>query len=411
MSKETPTAEKGRRGSLILFSVAFAYFATFPMDNMWTLLLVEIASTLQVTVGAAGQIRTASTVATVVFAVLTGILSIRYRHKSLLLIGVLCMIISALGCFLAPSLSLVQIFNFLNGVGSVMVGAMAITLIGDFLPLVKRGMAVSVIQATTYFALFVGTPITGLIASIGGWRSVLIVFQLPVSVAGLVLAFFGLPSTSQEPRLKTSKETYLNGFKQVLFSKSPAGCFVGLVLRAASAFAITLYVVAFFKQRFLLSESFGVGIIMGEMLLMILSNLVAGRLVNRFGRKPLTVLTTLLWGIFIISFFYVPNLWIALTLFFTGWWFGGMALSASSSLALEQVPEFRGTMMSLNVVFLSIGGVIGGVVGGIVLDLFSYEVMGLIVGLMSIASAIVYYLLTKDPYGPSLQVAGVAEEE
>lgn len=74
-----------------------------------------------------------------------------------------------------------------------------------------------------------------------------------------------------------------------------------------------------------------------------------------------------------------------------------MALSASVSLTLEQVPKFRGTMMSIHGVFLAIGGALASIIGGITIDLFSYQTLGLIVGLLSIVSAMVYHFLTVDP--------------
>lgn len=153
----------------------------------------------------------------------------------------------------------------------------------------------------------------------------------------------------------------------------------------------------------MVSTDFASAIILGAALCYTLGSLVAGRLVNKFGRIPLTVLTVLLAGIFAISFVHLPNLWLSIALFFLGCWFSGMASSAANSLALEQVPRFRGTMMSMNSAAISLGNALGAAVGGLALDLFNYEVMGSVLGAVAIVAAIIFYLLTADPGAPELQ--------
>ena len=71
--------------------------------------------------------------------------------------------------------------------------------------------------------------------------------------------------------------------------------------------------------------------------------------------------------------------------------------AASSSLTLEQVPRFRGTMMSLFSAVYSLGSALGAGVGGLVLLLYDYGFVGISLGAIGIASAIVFYLLTIDP--------------
>ncbi|MDH7564684.1 MAG: MFS transporter [Candidatus Bathyarchaeota archaeon] len=146
-----------------------------------------------------------------------------------------------------------------------------------------------------------------------------------------------------------------------------------------------------------MSTNFGIGIMLGAALCYTLGSLVAGRLANRFGRKALTVLSSFLAGVFIISFVYLSNLWFSLAVNFWGSWFSGMASSTANGLSLEQVPEFRGTMMSINSAAISLGGALGAAVGGSALDLFNYEALGLILGAMGLAAAVIFYFLTIDP--------------
>jgi len=387
--------ERASPGSLFLSALAISNFATGPLGVLITLLLIDIALTFEVSVGVAGQINTFSSVISVVFALFMGILSVKFRHKSLLIIGLLCVGVSALGCLLASNFNLMLISYSLSGVGTAMVFPMAITLVGEHLHLEQRGNAVGWIIAAGSLSYLVGAPVIVLIADIGGWRMTLLGFVIPVSLASLLLALIGLPSTSRE-QLTVNKTTYLGSFRGVMLNKSAAACLAGNVFRTASFVAIVLYGVSFFRQRFLVSTDSASLIIIGAASCYTLGSLVAGRLVNKFGRKSLTVLSALLAGIFIISFVYLPNLWLSLALNFLGTWFSGMASSAANSLTLEQVPRFRGTMMSINSAALSLGNALGSALGGLALVLFNYEVMGSILGVMGIVAAILFYFLTID---------------
>jgi len=74
-----------------------------------------------------------------------------------------------------------------------------------------------------------------------------------------------------------------------------------------------------------------------------------------------------------------------------------MKSTASNSLTLEQVPKFRGTMMSINSAAGNLGSSLGAGVGGLVVLLFNYEGMAMALGVMSFAAAIVIQLLAIDP--------------
>lgn len=102
-------------------------------------------------------------------------------------------------------------------------------------------------------------------------------------------------------------------------------------------------------------------------------------------------------GVFVICLFLMPSFGLALPFDYSGVFLAGVAFSAATSLSLEQVPKSRGTMMSLNTAVASIGTALAAAVGGAVLDLFSYEALGLTLGVAGVIAAAVFYFLTKDP--------------
>jgi predicted MFS family arabinose efflux permease len=131
----------------------------------------------------------------------------------------------------------------------------------------------------------------------------------------------------------------------------------------------------------------------------IVAPLVAGRLVNKFGAKTLTLISTVLAAFFVMVFFFIPNLWVAIVFDMLHVWFGATAGVAFVCLVLEQVPKSRGTVMSLNRVFNSIGETIAPAVGGALLLLTGgmYGAIGLALGSMTIAGVAILFFFVKDP--------------
>ena len=103
---------------------------------------------------------------------------------------------SAVAFFFAPNFAVVLITNVGVGTGIAMVTSMAYSLIGEFYPLEKRGRAIGWIVAATTLAYVIGAPVIGVLASIGSWRTVMILLALPVALASLILALFVIPKKS-----------------------------------------------------------------------------------------------------------------------------------------------------------------------------------------------------------------------
>ena len=71
--------------------------------------------------------------------------------------------------------------------------------------------------------------------------------------------------------------------------------------------------------------------------------------------------------------------------------------SSVDSLNLEQVPEFRGPMMSLSTAASTLGGIIGSGLGGLSLILHGHSSVGAILGSFGIISGIIYYTFAREP--------------
>jgi predicted MFS family arabinose efflux permease len=394
----TSTTDSKSPDRLVIPAMIIATAAISASSTILTLFIVDIASAFNVSVGVASQLATVNNAGEFIFSILLSVMVVRFRYKSLILAGVLVTVVSAIGNFFAPNLLTMQIFFVLEGIGSVIVGVMSLTLFGDLFSPKKRAKAVSYLAATLWVTALISFPYAGLIANALGWRFIFILHVLPVSLAGLILAFLFVPS---KPHIQTpivKKTSYLKSFKQILTNKSATACLVATVI-AASGRKVGIFGVAFYRQQFSMSVDFTVAVSMAIIAINVVGSFLAGRLTNKFGAKPNVVAGRLLSGVCTMMFFLVPNLWGALLFDFLQVWFASLAAPSYKCLALAQVPESRGTMMSLNHAMGSFSRTIAPAVGGalLVLTLGFYGAVGLALGGMTIASSLILLFLAKDP--------------
>lgn len=310
--------------------------------------------------------------------------------------GLLFISITALGCAFALNFAMMLIAFSLYGLGVCIVEPMLFSLVGEHFPLEKRANAIGWIITGVALSSLMGAPIYGFIVSLefGNWRIAFLGYVLPVSLLGLAMAAKGVLS---RPHPTMIKGKYLEGFKGVFANHSATMCLVGAALSIAGFQAIVLYGTSYFRQQFLLSIKYVSFIWPVFAFCYILGNQVSGRMVNQYGRKLVTVLSAFFAGIFTISFMNVPNIWLAFAFTCIGCVFFGMLATASFSLTLEQVPNFRGTMMSLRSASTSMGAALGAGVGGYALYWWDYERVGLALGALSIAAAIIFNIMVFDP--------------
>lgn len=278
-----------------------------------------------------------------------------------------------------------------------MVGPMTFTLVAEYFPLERRTSAIGWLSAGLSLSYVIGAPAIGFIAELSGWQLAFLGFVLPISIAGLMLAAKCLPPAPHSRMRTTGGRDYFAGFRAVLSNRSAVACMVGMATALAAYQAFLAYSSSFYRQRFLASTTLASLFVLVSALCFTLGSLVCGRFVNKLGRKTLAVSAAAIGSIFIISHTNLPILWLSLTARFLGSLFMALTNTAIGSLTLEQVPRFRGTMMSINRAVSSVGSALGAGLGGLALLLYDYEFVGISLGIIGLAGAVILQLLAIDP--------------
>ena len=381
-------------GRLFLPSLVLAGFATQPAETILSLLLIDIAESFNKPVGTMSQIRTTAAVLTLVSAVCMGVISVKMRHKTLLLSGLGCFMASAIGCSLAVDYSTMLAAYSLSGVGLAMVSPMAFALIGRHVPLERRANATGYFIAGNASSFMVGGPVLSYLTRLGGWRYAFLFYMLPIAATGAVLSWLGVPPEDNKP---SGGGSYTEGVKALLLNGSVLACLLGGLLAKATWQGVISYGVSFYRERFLLSRGWASLVLSGIALAFIVGVLGSGRIINKLGRKTVTFASFLLTGMFSVFYMNMPVFAVSVAVILVMSVVSGLRRNAGQSLSLEQAPGYRGSMMSLSTAGDSLGSALGAGLGGLALTAGGYRLVGLVLGVLGLLSSLIIRLYAVDP--------------
>lgn len=382
--------------NMITPSLVIARLATWPIGTITGLLLIDIGLTFNQSVGIMGQIRTVGSLLGVIFALLLGILSVKYNHKTLLIIGLLLVALSAMGCWLSPSFLIILLAYPLSNIGNSMVGPMSFSLVGTLLPQEKRSGAISLMLTGMALVSIFGGFVINYLNGIGGWRMTFLGFALPIALAASIIVYLFIPLPKVESGSTGTQIGILSGFRQVFSSRSATACLLGQAISMAAWGGITTFSGSFWRQVFGLSIGTVVLIGVGSGICYIAGNLFAGKFANKYGSKKLVVTALLVAGVLWILWTYLRILWMSLVFGYFIVIFGGMRGTAINSLTLEQISSARGTLMSLNGAAQSLGTAFGVAVGGYLLIRFGYSGLFLAYSAFFILGGLIISFLAKE---------------
>lgn len=110
--------ESGSYPRLVLPSLVLSRFIIQSPSIVLGLLMIDIGVSFGLPVGIMGQISTAASLFGFVACILMGVLSVRFRHRSLILAGLGLRVASAIGCYYVQGYDVMLVVYALNGLGT-----------------------------------------------------------------------------------------------------------------------------------------------------------------------------------------------------------------------------------------------------------------------------------------------------
>ena len=140
MSDQDTKIGKNFKLPLFVAALFLANLSIYTTNYFQNIVLLDVSKTFKVTVGTMSQLSTVSYLMGIIIGLVMGFLAVRFKHKSLLLLGIASYGVGTLVYYFAPNFATVLFSPVFEGIGSGMVSIMIFALIGEVLPLQKRGL-------------------------------------------------------------------------------------------------------------------------------------------------------------------------------------------------------------------------------------------------------------------------------
>lgn len=377
-------------------AVVLARAATTPMNNITGYLLIEIGQAFQQPLGIISQIRTVQSIIAVVFSLLMGAISVKFKHKTLLISGILLIAISAVGCWITPNFLFLLLVFPLAGIGTAMVQPMTNALVGEHLPREKRSGAIGwMMTGMASLGILAGFVINYL-NGIGGWRLAFIGYAFPVALIATILVYYWIPRSNREISSSHGGEGLMSGFKQVYSNRSAISCLIGMAISQTTWRAVGLFFASFYRQQFNIAIGTLAFFSIGTTLSYIGGNLFTGKYADRLGRKKLSIISLLLSGVIMVPVFISSTFLMSYAFLILFAIISGIRSTSTQSHTMEQMPSARGTLMSCMSAAISLGATLGAAIGGYILLGYSFVEFGYVFGAVNILGALVFAFLTIE---------------
>jgi predicted MFS family arabinose efflux permease len=382
--------EYGGRGP-ILPTLIISISSIDPPSLIISIGLIEVASAFGVSVGLAGQIRSAGSVLAIVAALAMGVLSVRYSYKSLLLGGLLVNLVSSICCALAPSFVLLVACFSVMGLVTSLVTPMVFSYIGECYPGESRAQVVGTLTSLRTVSYLLMVQLIGLVVGFRGWRSAFLLLAAPITILGLALSLKVLPGI--RGRENPGRVSLIEGYRGVLASRSAVACLIGNMLAGGAwAGGVIVYTVTYLREAFLLPRSEASNVFSGLVIGVIAGNYLGGPIIKRLGGKRVMVVSCLLTGILEACYMNSPVIQLTVAIVVVMSVLAGIVMTSTNTLLLDQVPLYRGTVTSVNSAVSQLGVALGAALGGLVLQLQGWGTVGVVFGAMHFVASIVYYV-------------------
>ena len=384
MPENTPISPPPKPGSAIraITLLAVASFAAQAMVRSTDSLLPQIATDLNVTVGATSVIVTFYLLAHGSVQLIIGPIGDRYGKYLCVAIAAAVSTLTVIACGLATSLPMLVAARLACGLATGWIIPFALAFVGDVIPYERRQQVIGGFLSGQILGQMFGQAAGGVLGDFFGWRNVFFILAglLAVATVGLWHELWRNPVTHVRNAPVQERHGFVADYATVL--RSPWARIVILMafIEAAAMFGAFTYVGADLHLRFDVGFSL-VGLFVGFFALGgLFYSLTVRTMVARFGQTGLSLGGGVLLALAYVTLAFEPYYWIApLAIAATGLGFY-MLHNTLQTNATQMSPQARGTALGIFSSALYLGQTAGVAVAGLAFDRFTAVPVFLVAG-------------------------------
>jgi len=311
-----------------------------------------------------GMIFAGFSISRAIFMPIIGRLSDRTGRKVFICIGLLIYSIISLGFIWADSVSQLTLVRLIQGAAAGMIIPIAQAYVGDISPEGKEGTWMGYFIAAFHMGFGVGPFIGGVLTDHFGMNAAFYTMGGLNLMAFLIATFF-LPET----KTRRTEASPTPSFRAMSRSGMVRGLFVFRFSFYMGAAAFVIFLPIFADQYLKLSPTL-IGILLGvNILLVALLGIYGGYIADRFNRKMLVVVGSIVNLIWLALIPQAYNFWYLLVLCIIGGLAGATALPAAEALVVEEGRKFGiGSTFAIYGMAMSLAMGIGPLISGTIAD-------------------------------------------
>ena len=305
-----------------------------------------------------------------VFSVPSGLLADRLGHTKLISFSLFLEVFAAFLVILFPTVETIVLCFSLTALASTFYHPPALSATSNVLPtgFLSRGLGFHGASGT--FGISLGPITLGLVLSLFGWRSVYLVWVIPIFVVAVVAFLVNIGEYSHGERVEGEGKGLTSPLRDVLSVTFLSFLLLMLFMDAAGG-TISTYSTTYFTEgkrldADLASFVFGLSSLIG-----LVSVIIGGYVGDKLGwKKSLTSIVSMLTVALFCIFVSASTIQIVLFYLVYGF-FSVMTMPINTSLVAKIVPpKSRGTAYSLQFIPMSVIGIVLPVILSVLIDLF-----------------------------------------
>ena len=364
-------------------------------------LLPSLVSSLHISVGAAGLLVTAYSLAAAVAAFVSGSLSDHYGRRRFLVAGVLVFAVASWLSARSPNYTSLMLARVLTGFAAGTISTCSIAFAGDWFPYHVRGRAIGLISSAYFAAPILGVPLATQIADRYGWRRAFVLFAALAVVVALSSLVLPADQLSPEPS-KEKLRTTARAFRSFLHRRDTSAALVIAFLVSGGLVGFLTYIAQWLNNQFgVATRTIGWIFMLGG-LVAVASAPLGGIASDRLGKRTVSIASNVLLAVSVaaIPFFkWGAMLLVVFALTSLGAAFRQGPLTA---LMTEMVPAAqRGSFIALRNIGSQFGIGLIVLVGGVLFQHHGYAAVTTLCALMTalVAVLLATHIMEPQPVG------------
>ena len=349
--------------------------------------VLEIADDFGISVALVGAAITSAWLVSAIAGLLIGPVARHYGSRRILIAGLVCIAVSAVGTVLSPGTLLLVAARVAGGFGASVAAGVTLAIAADQFEGDRRRIALGIITSSIAIAVMAGLIMLTTLSQFAGWRGALVALGL-LALATIPLSLLLLPADPGLPSERLRLSGVIPEYVQLLRGSPVLWLILACFLHGVTLTGLTTYLGAYLSSDHGLSTQ-TVGLVMS-----ILGGgyfagtIVAGKGVPFLTLRSVYALTAVVSGLswMVIFSTTVPypglTLVVALTTLASG--IGWVSLI---TLIAEQAGRGVTIVMVLSASILNFGSAFGSGLGSVILTFAGYQLLGVALALFVIVAA------------------------